>query len=56
MGPCASDRSEFDLSQTPGSLNRAAPLIGQDTELVLQEIICVTDEEYRTLAEEGVLD
>ena len=56
MGLYASDRSELNLSQTPGSLNRAAPLIGQDTKYVLREIIGITDEEYQTLTAEGVLE
>ena len=56
IGPYATDRSEFDLSRTPGSLNRPAPLMGQHTEHVLRDLIGLTEEEYRSLAEDGVLE
>ena len=38
LGRYPSDRSEMDLSRTPGGLDRAAPLMGQHTEYVLREI------------------
>ncbi|MFQ6030516.1 MAG: CaiB/BaiF CoA transferase family protein [Dehalococcoidia bacterium] len=56
MGLYATDGSEMNLSETPGILNRAAPMIGQDTEYVLREIIGVSEEEYQSLAAEGVLE
>ena len=56
IGPYPSDRSEFDLSLTPGSLDTPAPLIGEHTEQVLREIIGLTVEEYRSYEEDGVLE
>ena len=56
IGPYATDRSEFDLSLTPGSLNAPAPLLGQHTEHFLREIIGLTRDEYESLAKDGVLE
>ena len=56
IGVYASDRSELDLSLTPGTLDRAAPLLGQHTEQVLTEIFGLSTEEYRSLKEDGVLE
>ena len=55
IGPYATDRSELDLSETPGTLDRPAPLIGQHTHQVLTELIGLSEEEYRSLEEDGVL-
>ena len=56
IGVYATDRSELDLSRTPGSLDWAAPLLGQHTEQVLTEIFGLSTEEYRSLKEDGVLE
>ena len=56
IGFYASERSELDLSRTPGSLDSAAPLLGQHTEEVLTEIFGLSDEEYQSLKADGVLD
>ena len=56
MGVYATDRSELDLSLTPGSLDRPAPLLGQHTQEVLTEIFGLSDEEYQSLKTDGVLD
>ena len=56
IGPYATDRSELDLSETPGTLDRPAPLMGQHTHQVLTEIIGLSEEEYRSLEEDGVLE
>ena len=56
IGPYATDRSEFDLSLTPGSLDTPAPLLGQHTEHFLREIIGLSEEEYRSLESDGVLE
>ena len=56
IGPYPSDRSEFDLSLTPGSLDTPSPLIGEHTEQVLREIIGLSEEEYRSFEDEGVLE
>lgn len=56
IGVYASDRSELDLSKTPGSLDRPAPLMGQHTEYVLRDLIGLSEEEYQSLKEQGVLE
>ena len=56
IGPYATDRSEFDLSLTPGSLDAPAPLLGQHTEHFLREIIGLSGDEYESLANDGVLE
>ena len=56
IGPYATDRSEFDLSLTPGSLDTPAPLLGQHTEHFLREIIGLSEEEYHSLEGDGVLE
>ena len=56
MGTYATDRSEFLLSDTPGVLDRPAPMLGQHTEMVLREVFRLSEEEYRVLAEAGVLE
>jgi benzylsuccinate CoA-transferase BbsF subunit len=56
IGPYATDRSEFDLSLTPGSLDTPAPLLGQHTEHFLRNIIGLSGEEYRSLEADGVLE
>ena len=56
IGPYATDRSEFDLSLTPGSLDSPAPLLGQHTEHFLRKIIGLSDEEYSSLESDGVLE
>ncbi len=45
----------FDLSEQPGEVTAAAPTIGQDNEIVFREFLGLSDEEYRTLAENGVI-
>jgi benzylsuccinate CoA-transferase BbsF subunit len=44
-GRSAYDGAPFRLPKTPGKLNRAAPLLGQDNEYVCKEILGMTDEE-----------
>ncbi|MCE2462610.1 MAG: CoA transferase [Dehalococcoidia bacterium] len=56
IGPYASERSEFNLSRTPGSLDRPAPLIGEHTEYALKELFGLSDGEYRSLKDDGVLE
>ena len=56
IGPYASERSEFNLSRTPGSLDRPAPLIGEHTEYVLKDLFRLSDGEYRDLKDDGVLE
>ena len=56
IGPYATDRSEFELSLTPGSLDTPAPLLGQHTEHFLREIIGLSKEEYDSLESDGALE
>ena len=56
IGLYATDRSEFGLSLTPGSLDAPAPLLGQHTEHFLREIIGLSEDEYRSLETDGVLE
>lgn len=45
----------FKLSETPGSIRKAAPCLGEDTEMVLKEIIGLTDAEMDEALIEGAL-
>ena len=56
MGPYATDYTETQLSLTPGRLDRPAPLLGQDTEYALREIVGLSEGEYRELHEAGALE
>ena len=56
IGPYATDRSEFELSLTPGSLDSPAPLLGQHNEYFFRDVIGLTGEEYRSLETDGVLE
>ena len=56
LGVYATERSEFNLSLTPGSLQRPAPLMGQHTEEVLTGFWGLTPEEYRSLEDDGALE
>ena len=55
IGPYATDRSELNLSLTPGSLDTPAPLLGEHTEYVLRELIGLSYEEFRSLEDDGTL-
>ena len=56
IGPYATDRSEMNFSVSPGSLDIPAPLLGEHTLYVLKDLIGLTDEEYKSLEEDGVLE
>lgn len=56
MGVYATERSEMELSLTPGSLDRPAPLMGQHTHEALTQIVGLSEEEYRSLEEDGALE
>ena len=55
MGPYATDYSEMHLSATPGRLDRPAPLLGQDTEHALLNIVGLTQDEYHELEQDNLL-
>jgi crotonobetainyl-CoA:carnitine CoA-transferase CaiB-like acyl-CoA transferase len=46
----------FDLSETPGDITAAAPLLGGDNELVLREFLGLTADEIESLRAQGALD
>jgi len=56
LGVYATERSEFNLSLTPGSLERPAPLMGQHTEEVLTGFWGFSPEEYQSLKDDGALE
>ena len=56
IGPYPSDQSEFDLSKTPGSLDTPAPLLGEHTEYALKELVGLSEDEYRSFEDDGVLE
>ena len=56
IGRYATERSEMELSRTPGSLDRAAPLLGQHTEQVLTDLLGFSADEYQALKDDGVLE
>ena len=56
MGPYATDYSEVQLSSTPGRLDRPAPLLGQDTQHALRNIVGLSEAEYGALEADGVLE
>jgi crotonobetainyl-CoA:carnitine CoA-transferase CaiB-like acyl-CoA transferase len=56
MGPYATDYSEVQLSSTPGRLDRPAPLLGQDTQHALLNIVGLSEAEYGALEADGVLE
>lgn len=48
--------SAFDLSETPGDVTGAAPLIGADNERVFREFLGLSEETYNTYLSQGVFD
>jgi crotonobetainyl-CoA:carnitine CoA-transferase CaiB-like acyl-CoA transferase len=56
IGSYASERSEFNLSDTPGQLNRPAPMMGEHTEYVLRELVGLTEQEYLSFKTDDVLE
>lgn len=55
IGAFAADKSEFILSDTPGSLDSAGPLMGQHNKQVLNDIFGISEDEYQSLEDDGVL-
>ncbi len=56
IGPYASDRSEMDLTLTPGGLNRPAPLLGQHNRYVLTKLFGLSEDEFAELQQLGALE
>ncbi len=46
----------FDFSETPGKITGAAPCLAEHNELVFKDWIGYSDEEYRDLVAQGVID
>lgn len=55
-GKAAWEGMQFKLSKTPGSIRSAAPILGQDNDYVLKEILEMTPEEIEKYAEEGAFE
>ncbi len=55
VGRSAYDGAPFKLSATPGGPRRAAPLLGQDNQHVLKNILGLAEEEINRLAVAGVI-
>ncbi|MCC7363552.1 MAG: CoA transferase [Dehalococcoidia bacterium] len=55
MGPTPYDGLVTRFSATPGRLRNAAPLLGQDTDRVLSEVLGLTEDEVVDYAVAGVL-
>ena len=54
-GTATVEGPRYLLSATPGRVSRAAPTFGQDNEYVLTELLGYSEDEYRALTDEGVL-
>ncbi|HJN93440.1 MAG TPA: CoA transferase, partial [Dehalococcoidia bacterium] len=55
MGPTPYDGLVTRFSETPGSLSKAAPCLGEDTDTILRDILRLDDAEITELAIAGVL-
>jgi len=55
MGVLKYDELGFRLSETPSRLRTAAPLLGQHTEMVLNEFLGYSEAEYQALLASGAL-
>lgn len=56
MGECLYDKLPFRLSRTPYELRRAAPCLGQDTEIICREILSLPEDKFVELLQEGVFE
>jgi crotonobetainyl-CoA:carnitine CoA-transferase CaiB-like acyl-CoA transferase len=56
MGPCGYERNGFRLSDADAGYERASPLLGENNEWVLGEILGLDAAERARLTEEGVLE
>jgi crotonobetainyl-CoA:carnitine CoA-transferase CaiB-like acyl-CoA transferase len=55
MGPTPYDGHVTKFSETPGVLSKAAPCLGEDTQMVLREFLGYSDEAIAELAAAGAL-
>ena len=56
IGRYASERSEFNLSETPGKLDRPAPMMGEHTEYVLRDLVGLSEQEFLSFKSDAVLE
>ena len=56
MGLRTYDAPAFRLSETPGELTKAAPMLGEDNEYVYRDLIGVSDDEFVELMASGVME
>jgi len=56
IGPQTYGFPGFNLSQTPGDITRAAPLLGVDNEFVFRQLLGLGDDEYATSVRAGAFD
>lgn len=56
MGLRTYDGPSFRLSETPGVLHKAAPLLGEDNEYVYRDLIGLSEEEYIELLADGAFE
>ena len=56
MGPCCYERNGFRLSDADSGYGRASPLLGENNEWVLGEILGLDAAEQARLSDEGVLE
>ena len=55
LGPLAYERSGFRLSESPGGFDDSGPLLGEDNDVVLGEILGLDAAEIERLVAEGVV-
>ena len=56
MGLRTYDAPAFRLSETPGELTKAAPMLGEDNAYVYKDLIGVSDDEFVDLMASGVME
>lgn len=56
MGLRTYDGPAFRLSKTPGELTKAAPLLGEDNEYVMKDIVGLSDDEFIELLADGAFE
>jgi benzylsuccinate CoA-transferase BbsF subunit len=56
IGPHAYDAPVWKLSQTPAEGRRPGPALGQHTDEVCRDVLCLSDEEIADLTAEGVFE
>ena len=55
LGPLPYERAGFRLSESPGGFEDSGPLLGEDNDVVLGEILGLSEDEIARLAAEGVI-